>query len=138
MIFSCGDKDKTKKLEDRIAELEKNKDEGNLPKEIAEEILEDGHIENKRINYCDVLFSDSSINQRNIYEVLINRYDQLLVEGERIDVFQLREEAKDFINNNGKDPTLSDSPEKAIFLIQKERHSDQDDEIDIIMKLICQ
>ena len=33
LFFSCGDKDKTKKLEDRIAELEKkieNKDEGNL------------------------------------------------------------------------------------------------------------
>tara|TARA_B110000196_G_scaffold287257_1_gene271468 strand:+ start:683 stop:1114 length:432 start_codon:yes stop_codon:yes gene_type:complete len=39
MIFSCGNKDKIKKLEDRIAKLE-NKKEGNLDKEIAIEMID--------------------------------------------------------------------------------------------------
>jgi len=38
MIFSCGDKDKTKKLEDRIAELEnekENKDKESFSKKVT-------------------------------------------------------------------------------------------------------
>ncbi|MFT7589187.1 MAG: hypothetical protein ACI959_001404, partial [Limisphaerales bacterium] len=53
-------------------------------------------------------------NDRNTLTVLINSNDQLLVEEEIFDVIKLRDYAKNFIVNNGKNPELSDSPQKAI------------------------
>ena len=64
---------------------------------------------------------DSQINAKNIYVVLINTNNQLLVEGELMDISQLREGAKRFINNNGIDPNLSVNPEKAIISLQNDR-----------------
>ena len=64
---------------------------------------------------------DSQINAKNIYVVLINTNNQLLVEGELMDISQLREGAKRFINNNGIDPNLSENPDKAIISLQNDR-----------------
>jgi biopolymer transport protein ExbD len=43
--------------------------------------------------------SDDKIKERNVYVVLINRNDQLLVEGVPMNIFKIREEAKKFIVN---------------------------------------
>lgn len=43
--------------------------------------------------------SDEQIKERNVYVVLINSNDQLLVEGQQMNVHQLREKAKEFILN---------------------------------------
>ena len=43
--------------------------------------------------------SDEQIKERNVYVVLINSNDQLLVEGQPMDVHKLREKAKEFIVN---------------------------------------
>jgi len=64
---------------------------------------------------------DSQIHAKNIYVVLINTNNQLLVEGELMDISQLREGAKRFINNNGIDPSSSENPEKAIISLQNDR-----------------
>ncbi len=61
------------------------------------------------------------IHARNIYVVLVNSADQLLVEGEFLDISQLKEGAKKFINKNGSLPNLSDNPEKAIISLQNDR-----------------
>ena len=61
------------------------------------------------------------INAKNIYVVLINANNQLLVEGELMSISQLKEGAKRFINNNGLDPNLSENPEKAIISLQNDR-----------------
>ena len=61
------------------------------------------------------------IKAKNIYVVLINSKNELLVEGEWTEISQLKEGAKAFINNNGVDPTSSDSPEKAIISLQNDR-----------------
>ena len=61
------------------------------------------------------------IHAKNIYVVLINTHNQLLVEGELMDISQLREGAKRFINNNGMDPSSSENPEKAIISLQNDR-----------------
>ena len=47
------------------------------------------------------LEDDSQIKAKNIYVVLINANNQLLVEGELMDISQLKEGAKRFIDNNG-------------------------------------
>jgi hypothetical protein len=64
---------------------------------------------------------DSQIHAKNIYVVLINEYNQLLVEGELMDISQLKDGAKKFINNNGVDPNSSENPEKAIISLQNDR-----------------
>ena len=64
---------------------------------------------------------DSQINARNIYVVLINSNNQLLVEGEMMDISQLRDGAKRFIDNNGAREYLSENPEKAIISLQNDR-----------------
>ena len=42
---------------------------------------------------------DNEIRERNVFIVLVNRNDQLMVEGEFIDIRNLRERAKEFIAN---------------------------------------
>ena len=64
---------------------------------------------------------DSQIHAKNIYVVLINANNQLLVEGELMDISQLRDGAKEFIDNNGRNPNSSENPEKAIISLQNDR-----------------
>jgi len=46
------------------------------------------------------------VKERNIFVVLVNRDNQLLVEGELMDIKDLRQAAKVFIENPYDDPTL--------------------------------
>ena len=64
---------------------------------------------------------DSQIHARNIYVVLVNSNNQLLVEGEYMAISQLKNGAKAFIDNNGVYPNLSDNSEKAIISLQNDR-----------------
>ena len=64
---------------------------------------------------------DMQGNARNIYEVYVYKKDKLLVEDEEMDIEKLRNGAKEFLNNNGKNPKLSDSPEKAIISLVNSR-----------------
>ena len=64
---------------------------------------------------------DMQGNDRNIYEVYVNSKDALLVEEEEMDITKLRAGAKEFLNNNGRNPKLSDNPEKAIISLQNSR-----------------
>ena len=61
------------------------------------------------------------IKAKNIYVVLINSNNQLLVEGDWTEISQLKDGAKKFINNNGLDPASSDNPQKAIISLQNDR-----------------
>lgn len=81
------------------------------------------------------------IKQKNIFEVNINRNNKLLVEGEEMEIKDLKEAAKKFIDNGGgegkiidgvstgsctyckgaKDPTSSDHPNKAVISVQSDR-----------------
>ncbi|MCB0794040.1 MAG: biopolymer transporter ExbD [Flavobacteriales bacterium] len=51
------------------------------------------------------------VKQRNIYEVLVNDADMLLVEGKPMDISDLREGAKEFMTNPNKSEDL---PEKSL------------------------
>ena len=52
---------------------------------------------------------DIDVKKRNIFSVLVNSNNQLLVQGEALDVKELREKAKTFIKNEADDASL---PEK--------------------------
>lgn len=60
-------------------------------------------------------------NRRNLFVVLVNAQDQLLVNGEWAKVEDLRASTKKFIDNNGVNPSLSVSPQKAIVSLQNDR-----------------
>jgi len=72
------------------------------------------------------IIDDSQIKARNIYVVLVNAKDQLLVEEELMDISQLREGTKAFLDNWGKNPNLSDNPQKAIVSLQNDRGTSYD------------
>ena len=67
---------------------------------------------------------DMQGNARNIFEVYVNKKDKLLVEENEMEIEKLRSSAKDFIDNNGKDPSSSDSPEKAIISLKNDRETE--------------
>ena len=66
--------------------------------------------------YVEVPPPPEKKNKRNVFAVQINGNDALLVRGEQFpNVLDLKEKAKEFIMNNGKDPNSSDSPTKAVI-----------------------
>lgn len=69
----------------------------------------------------EILETPPELHARNIYVVLVNAKDQLLVEEELMDISQLREGAKAFLDNYKRNPNLSDSPQKAIISLQNDR-----------------
>ena len=56
----------------------------------------------------DIPENNDKIKQRNIFEILVNANDQLLVEGEYIQVTELRAKAKEFIRSNPSFPSVAD------------------------------
>lgn len=54
----------------------------------------------------DMEKKDTEINRRNIFVVLVNSQNQLLVQGEPLDVKELRSRVKEFVKNEANDPTL--------------------------------
>ncbi len=58
--------------------------------------------------------NDDKIKERNIFVVLINKNDQLLVEGKLMHIRNLKEEAKEFIENPARDENLPEFKEKEV------------------------
>jgi hypothetical protein len=79
---------------------------------------------------------DVIIKQKNIFTVLINGKDQLLVEEELMELKDLRKATVEFLDNGGgvgedacsyckgkKNPSSSDNPDKAIVSLKNERET---------------
>jgi biopolymer transport protein ExbD len=75
---------------------------------------------------------ENPIKDKNIFTVLINSNNQLLVEDDYMDISELREACKAFIVNNGdgsctycqgglRNPQSSDNPDKAVVSLQNDR-----------------
>ena len=65
---------------------------------------------------------DVKIKEHNMFKIQINSSDNLLVEGEPMrDVSGLKDQIKKFVLNYGKDPTSSDSPQKAVVSYKTDR-----------------
>jgi len=65
---------------------------------------------------------DVKIQEHNMFKIQVNSSDALLVEGNPMnDVSGLKDEIKKFILNRGADPTMSDSPDKAIVSYKTDR-----------------
>ena len=79
---------------------------------------------------------DVIIKQRNIFTVLLNGKDQILVEDELMELEDVRAAAIEFLDNGGgtgedgcdyckgdRDPSSSDNPDKAIISLKNERET---------------
>lgn len=78
-------------------------------------------------NPDDIVDVDIKIPERNLFKILVNSSDKLLVEGEPLeDVTKIREMIKEFVLNNGRDPKSSDSPKDAIVSFKTDRGTSQD------------
>ena len=82
--------------------------------------------------YDEELIEDPPpIKERNIFTVLVNSSDQLLVEEDYLQISELRAKAMEFIDNNGDGSceycegynisTSSDNPDKAVVSLQNDR-----------------
>ncbi len=61
------------------------------------------------------------LNKRNVYSVLVNANNELLVRGEPAEVDDLRENAKNFIMNPDKREDMAETPQKAIISLRNDR-----------------
>ena len=77
------------------------------------------------------------IKERNIFTVVVNKYNQLLVEEKPLELVNLRGEAVKFLDNGGgkgdetcdyclgdRDPDSSDNPDKAVISLKNDRETD--------------
>lgn len=88
---------------------------------------------NRKLPPMEESEEDVVIKQKNIFTVLLNGKDQLLVEDELMEVKDLRKAAIEFLDNGGdgscdycngkKDSKSSDNPDKAIISLKNERET---------------
>lgn len=92
------------------------------------------------------------IKQKNLFIVLLNRRDQLLVEDEEMEIKDLRQAAIDFLDNGGdvnaagercdycqgkRDESSSDHPDKAIISLKHDRETSYGKYIEVQNELVA-
>ncbi len=92
------------------------------------------------------------IKQKNLFTVLINRNNQLLVEEEQMELKNLRTAAIEFLDNGGgtnaegqncdyckgkRDPSSSDHPDKAIISMKHDRETSYEQYMDVQNELVA-
>ncbi|MFD1616044.1 ExbD/TolR family protein [Gelatiniphilus marinus] len=88
---------------------------------------------NRKLPPMEESEEDVIIKQKNIFTVVINKNDRLLVEDEIMDIKDLRKAAVEFLDNGGdgtcdycqgaKSPSSSDNPDKAIISLSNDRET---------------
>ncbi|PWH84164.1 biopolymer transporter ExbD [Algibacter marinivivus] len=88
---------------------------------------------NRKLPPMEESEEDVIIKQKNIFTVLLNGKDQLLVEDEIMELKDLRAAAIEFLDNGGdgscdyckgkRNPSSSDNPDKAIISLKNERET---------------
>ena len=84
-------------------------------------IVEDKGILVKLPPWSEDEVDPTKLNTRNVFSVLVNAQNQLLVRGEPTDVNDLKNRAKEFIMNPRKMENLAEKPTKAIISLKNDR-----------------
>ena len=84
-------------------------------------IVEDKGVLVKLPPWSDEPPDVEKLKTRNVYSVLVNADNQLLVRGEPADLEKLRENCKEFIMNPNRRPDMAESPNKAIVSMKNDR-----------------
>jgi biopolymer transport protein TolR len=87
------------------------------------------------------------VKEKNIFTVLVNKNDQLLVEDQLMDLKELRQAAIDFLDNGGdgscayckgeRNPASSDNPDKAIISLQNDAETSYEAYISVQNELVA-
>ena len=88
---------------------------------VTTQILEDKGILVKLPPWSEEEPDITKLKKRNVYSVLVNAQNQLLVRGEPSRISNLREDTKMFIDNPQKREDLAESPNKAIISLKNDR-----------------
>jgi biopolymer transport protein ExbD len=102
---------------------------------------------NRKLPPMEESDEDVIIKEKNIFTVLINKHDQLLVEDEVMELKNLRKAAIEFLDNGGdgsckycngkKDPKSSDNPDKAIISLANDRETSYEAYISVQNELVA-
>ena len=105
---------------------------------------------NRKLPPMEESDEDVIIKQKNIFTVLINGKDQLLVEDELMELKDLRKAAVEFLDNGGgtgddacsyckgkRSPSSSDNPDKAIISLKNERETTYSTYISVQNELVA-
>ena len=92
---------------------------------------------NRKLPPMEEIIDPPIIKERNIFTVVVNKNNQILVEEELMDLSELRREAVAFLDNGGgifeeacdycqgeRDRSSSDNPDKAIISLKNDRETD--------------
>ena len=88
---------------------------------VTTEIVEDKGILVKLPPWSEEPPDPTRLNERNVFSVLVNKDNDLLVRGEPTQLGQLRERAKEFIMNPRGQSDLAEKPTKAIISLKNDR-----------------
>lgn len=91
---------------------------------------------NRKLPPMDELIDPPIIKERNIFTVVVNKYDQLLVEENPMEISEIRQAAIEFLDNGAgigeeecsyckgnRDSDSSDNPEKAVISLKNDRET---------------
>lgn len=65
--------------------------------------------------------AEMRLNERNVFSVLVNAQNQLLVRKQPMSISNLRKDAKEFIMNPKKRSDMAENPRKAIISLKNDR-----------------
>ena len=77
----------------------------------------------------------TKLNERNVFSVLVNASNQLLVRGTPVPVDLLRERTKEFISNPQKRSDLAENPKKAIISLKNDRGTNYETYLEVYNEL---
>lgn len=84
-------------------------------------IVEDKGITVKLPPWSEEPPETQQLKSRNVFSVLVNAQNQLLVRGQPVNLEDLRERAKEFIANPQQRPDLAERPTRAIISLKNDR-----------------
>ncbi len=72
------------------------------------------------------------VRERNLMNILVNAQGMVLINEQPSAIASVREQVREFINNHGADPDLSESPDDAIVSIKTDRRTPYNVYIDML------
>lgn len=76
------------------------------------------------------------IKERNMLKILVNAQGMVLLDEEPTSITEVKQKVKEFIDNRGQDPNLSESPDKAIVSIKTDRQTPYSVYIDMLDEVV--
>ncbi|GAB5408680.1 MAG: biopolymer transporter ExbD [Balneolaceae bacterium] len=76
--------------------------------------------------------TESKIHERNLMNILVNAKGEILMDDRIVEIQEVKEILKEFIDNWGQNPELSDSPERAIVSLKTQRKTPYKTYIDML------